>query len=176
MKPLRVVITGSESTGKTTLAAELAEHYGTVWCPEFSRQYALCKNNLDASDVEAIASGQIASEDAHASRGKRVIIQDTDLVSTVVYARHYYETCPRWIADASKTRRADLYLLMDIDVPWIPDPARDRGHMRKEMHLLFVTALVELRSPFVVISGNWEERRKRAVKAIDEALKRYATK
>src|SRR6266700_2123986 len=115
--PFRVVVTGSESTGKSTLALELAEHYGTVVCGEFVRDYLDRRGGvLDASDVEPIARGQIALEDAHEG-----LIFDTDLISTVVYARHYYDFCPDWIAAAARARSAGLYLLLDVDVPWVPD-------------------------------------------------------
>ena len=99
---LRVVLTGSESTGKTTLAADLAAHYRTVWSPEFARAYADRKKGpLDRSDVEPIARGQIAGEDEAARRAGRLLILDTDLLSTVVYGRHYYGRFPEWIEKAA---------------------------------------------------------------------------
>src|SRR5439155_26487833 len=79
----RVVLIGSESTGKTTLARRLAEHYGVEWIPEFVREYTVAKNGaLDFSDHGAIARGQMALEDEHitraTSRHARLLIQDTD--------------------------------------------------------------------------------------------------
>ena len=103
MRPLRVVVTGSECTGKTTLARALASRFGAPWVPEFCRGYQDARGApLDASDVEPIARGQIAEADEAESRARRLLVLDTDLVSTVVYARHYYGSCPAWIEEAAR--------------------------------------------------------------------------
>ena len=172
MTPLVVTVTGSESTGKTTLAGDLARHFGTVWVPEYSRIYADEKAAttglpLDASDVEPIARGQIALEDqGEAAAVRGLVVRDTDLVSTTIYARHYYGSCPAWIDDAATRRRADLYLLCDIDVPWIPDAVRDSPHVRAHLHALFVRALDALGAPYVTIRGSWAERLAMAIAAV----------
>jgi NadR type nicotinamide-nucleotide adenylyltransferase len=174
VSPLRVVVTGSESTGKTTLAARLAAHYGTIAVPEFSRVYAASAAcELTPDDVEPIALGQLAAERQAEARTGRLLVQDTNLLSTLVYAEHYYGVAPRWIAGALRDHPADLYLVCDVDVPWVPDPARDRGYMRSEMHALFAAAVRETGVPFVVIRGDWEQRFRAAVEAVD-ALTRNA--
>ena len=168
---IRVVVTGSESTGKSELARALAAHYRTAWAPEFVRDYLEGKGSaLDASDVESIARGQIAREDAAVARAAGIVILDTDLLSTVVYARHYYGSCSLWIERAARERMADLYLLLDIDVPWTLDGQRDRADRREEMHALFADALRGLDVRTVLIGGSWEERRVRAIEAIDALL------
>jgi NadR type nicotinamide-nucleotide adenylyltransferase len=169
----RVVLTGSESTGKTTLAARLAEHYHTVFSPEFVREFMLAKGSpLTFQDHGPIARGQMAAEDDAVARATRVAFLDTDLVSTVVYCGHYYGQCPQWIVDAARARAADLYLLLDIDVPWVPDPARDRGDRREEMHALFRNALASFGLPFVEIRGDWDARLASACRAVDALLAR----
>jgi NadR type nicotinamide-nucleotide adenylyltransferase len=164
-----VAVTGSESTGKTTLARELAEHFGTVWIPEYAREYAAAQRalgrTLDASDVEPIARGQLEAEDRGLANAAGLLVLDTDLVSTMVYARHYYGACPAWIEQAARERLADLYLLSDIDVPWVADPARDRPHLRGEMHALFAATLDALGARCVTIRGSWRERLTSAVAA-----------
>jgi NadR type nicotinamide-nucleotide adenylyltransferase len=167
----RVVLTGSECTGKTTLARELATHFGTSWSPECAREYAAGKGSpLTVADVDAIARGQMAGEDAAAGRAARIVFHDTDLLSTVVYSRHYYGRCPEWVERAARERRADLYLLLLPDVPWVPDPARDRGEKREEMHALFREVLSEFGAPFREIGGSRTERRERALAAIDAVI------
>jgi NadR type nicotinamide-nucleotide adenylyltransferase len=174
---LRVVVTGSESTGKTTLARDLAHHFHTTWVPEYSRTYAQEKLaatglTLDASDVEPIARGQIAAQNRALASARGLLVLDTDLVSTTVYARHYYGECPAWIERAARERRGDLYLLCDIDTPWVPDPQRDLPHVRGHMHALFAGALDALGVRYVTIRGSWEERFARAVDAVAALVSR----
>ncbi len=169
---IRVVLTGSESTGKTSLAARLAEHFGVEWVPEFVRGYAEARGGVITFDDHGpIARGQIALDDEFRARGRRLLIHDTDLVSTSVYCDHYYGTCPRWISDEARRRLADLYLLMDIDVPWVRDPARDRGHMREDMHRLFVDALDRFGASYIVVSGDWASRFEMARARVADLLK-----
>jgi NadR type nicotinamide-nucleotide adenylyltransferase len=174
--PHAVVVTGPESTGKTTLALTLARAYDAPCSPEYSRIYyderlaADPRATLDARDVEPIARGQIAVEDAAravaAVRGASCVVHDTDLVSTVVYARHYYGACPAWIVDAARARRAALYLLCVPDVPWIPDAQRDRPAQRDALFDEFRATLDALGCPILEIRGVWALRDARALDAV----------
>jgi NadR type nicotinamide-nucleotide adenylyltransferase len=165
---VRVCVTGPESTGKTTLARALAGWAGTEWAPEAARAYAeRVARPLLASDVgpiarEHIALADLAAEDARA-RGAGLIVLDTDLVSTVVYARHYYGVVPRWVEREERGRRADLYLLCDVDVPWVPDGVRDRPADRPAMFALFRRALERRGARLVTLRGErtarWETAR-----------------
>jgi NadR type nicotinamide-nucleotide adenylyltransferase len=167
----RVTVTGSESTGKTWLTERLARHFDTAWAREFSREYALQKRvPLDASDVEPIARGQMRREDDVLRHAHTLAILDTDLLSTVVYAKHYYGDCPAWVEEAAQTRRADLYLLCDIDVPWIPDPARDRPHARPELHAAFVGQLEQYGARYTLVRGDWSAREAIALAAVRELM------
>ncbi len=166
-----VCVTGPESTGKTTLARRIAEHAGTVWVPESSRAYAeRIGRPLRASDVEPIAREHIARADASSTlasaHAARLLVLDTDLLSTVVYARHYYGECPRWIERAERERRADLYLLCDVDVAWVDDGVRDRPTNRPAMFGLFARALARRSVPVVVIRGEWTARWRLATSAL----------
>jgi NadR type nicotinamide-nucleotide adenylyltransferase len=159
----RVCVTGPESTGKTTLAARLAEQAKTEWVPEASRIYAERKGApLTVADVAPIAREHIALADAAAerarSRGASVLVFDTDLLSTVVYSRYYYGTVESWIERVERARRADLYLLCDVDVPWLPDGIRDRPANRDEMFALVREALVRRKARVVTVRGSWDER------------------
>jgi NadR type nicotinamide-nucleotide adenylyltransferase len=178
MLPLTVVIIGSECTGKTTLAARLSERFRAPWSGEFAREYVGRKQaELDASDVEPIARGQLAAEqqaEREASEQRsRLVIRDTDLHSTAVYSRHYYGSCPDWIAATARERTGDLYVLLAPDVPWVPDGLfRDRPEeaLRAEIHRLFREALVAAGAKVIEITGTWTEREAAATEAIAAAL------
>ncbi|MBV8516932.1 MAG: ATP-binding protein [Acidobacteria bacterium] len=162
----RVVLTGPESTGKTQLAQRLARDLGVAWVPEYAREYAEARGNaLTAADVDWIARGQIANED----RAPDAPIRDTDLISTVVYARHYYGACPAWIEAEARARRAALYLLLDTDVEWQPDAARDAGgDEREDLFDAFRAALDEFDTRWEIVSGDWDERYRAALRHIGQ--------
>jgi NadR type nicotinamide-nucleotide adenylyltransferase len=180
----RVVLTGPESTGKTTLAQRLAAHYRTAWVPEFARVYLDEVNSRRAGmpappgapsffrpeDVEPIARGQIASEDKLARESDRVLFCDTDLLVTLVYAEFYFGSCPAWIREEAARRRYSLYLFCDTDVPWVSDAQRDQGSaaQRAGMRELFLRVL-EGRN-VAMISGTWEERLAKAVAATERLI------
>jgi len=165
----RIVVTGSECTGKTTLATQLSEKLQALLVPEFSRSYAASAGRqLIAADVSPIALGQITLEDAALASRPSLVIQDTDLLSTVVYARHYYGACPDWIVAAAATRLAPLYLLCNIDLPWIGDGIRDRPLGRAELDSLFLATLGEFGADVVRVSGLGTQRMQHALDAIAE--------
>jgi nicotinamide riboside kinase len=185
---IRVVFTGSESTGKSTLAAAVAKHYGVEVVPEFVRRFAEQKDGvIEFSDHGPIARGQMALEDEYIARATGIVpalpafaalpappallIQDTDLLSTVVYCRHYFGRCPEWIEDAARARRPDLYLLCGTDVPWVADGVRDRGHMREAMQELFVVAVGASEAASANICGSPDVRLACAIDIIDQLIK-----
>ncbi len=173
--PRRIVVTGGECTGKTTLAAELAARFAIPWLPEASRlraeQVARREGReLTAEDVEPIAQLHCAAEDAAAARGPRALVLDADLLSTVVYARHYYGACPAWIEDEARRRLGDLYLLHHPDVPWVSDGVRDRPAERAEVHRAFADLLHGWRAVTVDVRGDWRERRGIAETAVAALL------
>ena len=164
--PLVVVVIGSEGTGKTALASSLAAQFDAPWSREYVPEYLDLKQApLNQGDVYPIARGQLngeqVAEDEAAANGSRIVVRDTDLVSTAVYSRHYYGACPEWIARAARQRAGDLYLLLCPDVSRVPDGLhRDRPDesSRAEMHALFRSALAPIGARVVEIRGTWSER------------------
>lgn len=165
----RIVVTGSESTGKTTLARALAAALHTTWVPEFSREYAAARSGaLTADDVAPIARGQVAREDAAlaAAGSHRPLVLDTDLLSTTVYAEHYYGHCPPWISAAARARRADLYLLCAVDLPWEADGVRDQPAARHEVQARFAARLREVGALVLPVTGRGPARLQSAIAAV----------
>ena len=173
---VKVVLFGPESTGKTTLARLLAEHYKTVWVPEFARDYLQEKFNrtqiiCEYSDLLPIAKGQIRLENELAMEANRVLICDTDLLETLVYSRQYYEgRVDPLLRKYAELNTYDLYLLTDIDVPWEPDDLRDRPHQREEMFRAFEQTLIDYERDYIRLSGSQDQRMEAAIDHIDRLL------
>ncbi|MGH7677909.1 MAG: AAA family ATPase [Gemmatimonadaceae bacterium] len=168
---IKVVLTGSESSGKTELARRLGEHFHAPVSIEFVREYAAQREGkLELGDHGPIAKGQMAAEDDAIARADRLVILDTDLVSTVVYCEHYFGHSPPWIETEARSRAGQLYLLLMPDVPWKADGVRDRGDRRDEMHRLFRGKLQALGLSFVEIGGEREARFHAAVRAIESVV------
>ena len=167
----RVCLIGPECTGKTTIAARLAERYDTLWVPEYAREYAASVGRpLTAEDADPIARGQLALEDrliADATRtGARLLILDTDLVSTYVYARHYYSTAPAWLEAMLPSRLADHYLLLSPDTPFTLDDVRDATADRTAIHTAMASTLDTLAAQYTRVGGGREGRWEGAVSAL----------
>ena len=165
----RVCIVGPESTGKTTLAAALAERLRTVGVPEYAVEYL--KNGNDdlrsTEDIERIAKGQIESEDAAARVANRVLVCDTDLMTTATWSDHYFGDCPEWVVKESYARHYDLTLVTDIDIPWVGSLWRDCPDKREHFRELFIRELRLRGRDYVVVSGGEpKERMESAVREI----------
>lgn len=172
----QIVIIGPESTGKSTLAAQLAAYYKTVWCPEFAREY-LRENGTDYTydDLLNIAHGQVTLEDAlkqKATNGYYFI--DTDMYVMKVWCEVAFNNCHTWILKQIATRRYDLILLCDTDLPWVPDGLREYPDldMRQRLFKMYKDILINDGSRWAVISGRTEERLQTAISVIDTLHKK----
>jgi NadR type nicotinamide-nucleotide adenylyltransferase len=169
---LRVSLTGPESTGKSTLAAQLAAHYHTRYAPEFAREYLECTGpHYTIEDLEEIARGQLEWEEAAAAGAHRLVFCDTDLLVIKIWAEHAFGHCPEWIVRRLEQTQYDLTILLGVDLPWAPDPLREHPHLRQHFYDLYQRELRERMAPFVEIWGDVDHRFEEACFLIDELLK-----
>ena len=176
----RVCVVGAESTGKTTLAQDLARHFGTVWVPEYGREYSERKLAAEGGyqfrteEFAHIAARQCELEEEAARRANKILICDTDAFATSVWHRRYMGArSPEVEAIVARHQRPDLYLLTDIATPFVQDGTRDGEHVRAWMHEVFVAELCAQRRPYRPVSGTRGERWGQAVGYIEELLKGF---
>jgi HTH-type transcriptional regulator, transcriptional repressor of NAD biosynthesis genes len=168
-KILKVCLYGSESTGKTTLCERLAAHYKTVFVPEMAR-VILGDRLCVAADFPMIAYAQFGEVARQMRYANRVLICDTDLIVTEVYEQEYFGSVHQEVLDLQQLEHYDIYLLCDIDVPWVADNQRVLGEKRTEMHQKFEQILKAKKKKYYLINGDYEARFTKAKKIIDDYL------
>lgn len=162
----RIVITGSESTGKSTLASELAKHYKTVYVPEVARFYIDdLKRPYIQNDLLEIAMLQCAEEDKLINKATNILICDTDLLVIKVWSEFKYGNCDNWIVEELKKRDCNLYLLCNIDLPWQEDEQREHPNSRKELFDIYHLELIKMKANYEIITGKETERLERSIRA-----------
>lgn len=170
---VKVVLFGPESTGKTTLAKRLAEHYKTIWVPEYMREYLehkwkTKKQLVSKDDLIPIAQGQVNLEKNALEEVDKVLICDTNLLELKVYFEYYYDGFyPEFIKEQVAKSDFDIYLLTYVDTPWEEDILRDRPHNREEMFSIFEAELKKQGFPYQILKGGLDERLKKSIEIID---------
>ena len=166
-----VVVTGAESTGKSSLCKWLAEYYNVPFVPEFARTYIEQLNRAyNFSDVEKIARYQETTLRELKSQGHPLVFSDTWLIITKIWFEEVYNSKPAWIEDAITTTPIDLFLVCDTDLPWIPDRVRENGG-QKRLYLQnrYVEIISENKFPYYIIRGKNKTRFQNAVSALIRA-------
>lgn len=171
----RVVVLGAESTGTTTLAQALAGHFGTVWVPEYGREYterkvAQAERSWSSEEFVHIAAEQARREDEAARHANRLLVCDTDPWTTMLWHERYLGRNNQKVADIARGRRVDLYLLTGDEIPFVQDGTRDGVHIRHAMHRRFRDRLQRRGVPFSVLIGSPRRRLERAVELVRPLL------
>ena len=170
-----IVIIGPESTGKSTLCEQLAQHYDSTWCPEFAREYLLTHGiKYSYDDLLLIAKGQLALEDEYAGsiHHTKPLFIDTDMYVMKVWCEFAFEKCHRFILDQIIERKYDLYLLCNTDLPWTNDKLREYPDIesRNRLFHIYQDNMMNQSVPWVEISGDYEQRLQKAIVAVDKTL------
>ena len=131
---MRIGIIGPESTGKTTLAKELAERYQGIFVPEYAREFVEKKGSTEVTwdELCEIAKKQI---ERLAIRDEGLVVFDTELIITKVWFDYAFGRWPEWLDEAIKQYPMDVYVILYPDLPWVPDPARSNGSDEIRMEL-----------------------------------------
>lgn len=168
----KIAITGPESTGKTSLSIQLAELYETAYVPEYARQY-LDQNGMKYTyeDVLKMAKGQIELEQQTLARANEILFADTELIVYKVWLDFYQWEVPKWLTDHITNNPFDLYLLTDIDIPWVADGQRDRPNDREILFYKFQEELESMDAHYGIVSGLGALRIDNAISTIEEYLK-----
>jgi NadR type nicotinamide-nucleotide adenylyltransferase len=181
----KVVVIGPESTGKSTLCEQLAQHYETMWCPEFAREYLLTNGtNYEYDDLLTIARGQLALEDEYSlmlenqslplleNGGHLPLFIDTDMYVMKVWCEFVFGQCHLFILDEIARRKYDLYLLCNTDLAWTRDTLREYPDLktRNTLYKIYRDMMINQSVPWVAICGDQEERFQKAVNAVNQLL------
>ncbi len=181
----KIVIIGPESTGKSTLCKQLAMHYNTLCFPEFAREY-LEKNGTTYTfdDLATIAKGQLKLEEEYEQKNINhqlystfntqhpTLFLDTDMIVMKVWCEYVFGKCHQFILDEIEIRKYDLYLLCNIDLPWVKDELREYPDEkpRQELFEIYKNILENQTTPWQLISGFGDDRLQHAIHAVNEIM------
>lgn len=165
----RICITGTESTGKTVLAEQLAKHFDCPLLEDVSRQYiAELTAPYTQEDVLTIARKIIEEEAIMRNETNSFFISDNDLINIKIWLMYYDWSVPDWLEEAIQRTNEDVFLLCDIDLPWQADQQRQNPNDRAELFAQFKQALEQLKVNYSIVSGQGEKRSERAIQIIGE--------
>ncbi|MGZ5246150.1 MAG: AAA family ATPase [Flavitalea sp.] len=170
----KVVILGPESTGKSTLCKLLAEKFHAPWVPEYAREFLL-EHGMDYSfeDLLTIAKGQLKSEDEIiASTNAGVVFIDTDMHVMKVWCEFVFGKTHDYILKELSLRQYDLFLLCNVDLPWVKDELREYPDLetRERLYNIYRSMLVTENLLWVDVHGDHPQRFEIATAAVEKLL------
>lgn len=169
-KPIKIGIIGPESTGKSSLARELAIHYNSDFVPEFAREYLTkLERKYTINDIRFIAEKQVQQEVlAEKNAAGKFLFCDTTLITIKIWLDVVFNESPEDFLDWMKIHeKYNHYLLTDIDMPWEPDPLREHPQFRKELFQMNKEELSLIKAEYAIISGLGRMRLSNAISAIN---------
>lgn len=167
----KVCIFGPESCGKSTLTKLLAKHFETAFVPEMARYMIdngiIGMDDLKIKHLDQFAKIQTAMVESMTNFANKLLYCDTDILTTEIFSEEYFGRISNIMCNEESKQKYDLYLLLTPDVPWKDDRQRNLGHKRWEMYDKCIQILQKHKLPYVVINGDWDERLRQAIGAVN---------
>lgn len=167
---MKIAITGPESTGKTTLAKDLAKAFDTVWTPEFAREYLESRNGqYGFDDIEVIAKEQKQSWNRVSDLD--LVFFDTEFTVLKIWSEIKFGKVSPYIIESLENQDFDHYFICDPqEVEWEEDPLREHPERREEFFHLYLRVMNSNKRSYTILSGTWEERFNKAISEVNQLL------
>jgi HTH-type transcriptional regulator, transcriptional repressor of NAD biosynthesis genes len=165
----KICFYGPESTGKSTMAVQMAKQYQTAFVPEVAREL-ITSNDFTVEDIIRIGYAHLQRIEEKSQAANKILFCDTDTITTQIYSCHYLKVVPDVLYVLEKKVQYDVYFLMDIDVPWVADGLRDLGQQREAMMGIFKQELVKRGISYIPVKGTHKQREDIICKEIDRLL------
>ncbi|RTE66352.1 ATPase [Amphritea opalescens] len=170
---MRIVLTGAESSGKSTLAEQLSLVLNIPFAPEYARIY-LEQNgpDYDLAQLTHLSVLHQAYQQTQVPLEAPLGIYDTDLINYKIWAEVVFGVCPRQIREAAAQESDHVYLLCNPDLPWEPDPLREnpRADEREWLYQRHLSEIQRLNRRYEVVEGVGEQRLINAQAAFEQLL------
>ncbi len=165
----KVAVIGPESTSKSSLCAQLAGYYNTVWVSEYAREHVgNLKRKYTLEDILIISETQHKQIEEKLKEANKFIFVDTEDIINKIWCDIVFRTCPEVIEQRITNYPLHFYLLLQPDLPWIEDPLRENPHRREHLYSLYKDEIVKRNLPFAEINGLGEKRFENAIEAIEK--------
>ena len=163
----KIVFTGPESTGKTSITKAVAAYFEVDWVREYARTYiAELDRPYEEADLRRIAKGQVKKEQAIMASNPLFLCCDTSLLVIKIWSDYKYQRCDPWIIQQLQQHLPTLYFLCGTDIPWEYDPLREHPKQRDELFALYRQELDLLKTPYIILKGTQEERLKKVIEVL----------
>tara|TARA_X000000368_G_C22964394_1_gene682470 strand:+ start:662 stop:1159 length:498 start_codon:yes stop_codon:yes gene_type:complete len=160
----KIIVTGPESSGKTTHCKALSKHFNLPFSKEYAREYiAALSRDYNQDDLLKIAKGQLQAENG-------IQLLDTDLITLKIWNEYKYGNCDKWILDEIEKQKSEnrFYLLCNSDIPWEADAQRENPDEREELFKIYKKELENLGHNYFIVEG--EKRKEKSISKISSIM------